>query len=297
MLGPTAAGKSSLALRLAEDFGAHIISVDSMQVYRGMDIGTAKPTIAEQARVSHHMIDLVDPDVRFTVAEFQKEGLRVLQDLSNDGTAALIVGGSGLHFRALVDPLEFPPHDPDVRARIEAMEQPAARARLLEIDPTAGNVVDLANPRRVQRAVEVYELTGLTPTVRAARPAARAVAGYQAVRPFVAVGVDPGAELSGRVAGRLRDMLAAGFMSELAELAGSLGPTAAEAVGYKQLLPVVRGEAKEEQGVLQAVRATMGLAKRQRTYFRRDPRIRWVPWSNDPLDRYEQVKRSLMEDM
>jgi tRNA dimethylallyltransferase len=113
----------------------------------------------------------------------------------------------------------------------------------------------------------------------------------------VAVGVDPGAELSGRVHSRLRDMLAAGFVSELAGLAGSLGPTAAEAVGYKQLLPVVRGEAKEEQGVQQAVRATMGLAKRQRTYFRRDPRIRWVPWSNDPLDRYEQVKRSLMEDM
>ncbi len=295
MLGPTAAGKSSLALRLAEDMGAHIISVDSMQVYRGMDIGTAKPTDPERARVPHHMIDLVEPHVRFSVAEFQAEGRRVLQGLGDRGIPSLIVGGSGLHFRALVDPLEFPPHDPDLRARIEAMGKEAARDRLVEIDPKAEEVLDMANPRRVERAVEVYELTGLTPTARAAQPTAQAVADYRSVTPFTAVGVDPGPELARRIGNRLQEMMSAGFLDELARLEGSLGPTSSEAVGYKQLLPVVRGVLSEAEGTEQAVRATMSLAKRQRTYFRRDPRIEWVPWSGDPSERYELVKRSLTE--
>ncbi len=294
MLGPTAAGKSNLALRLAAELGAHIISVDSMQVYRGMDIGTAKPSAGDQARVPHHMIDLVEPIVRFSVAEFQSQGRRVMQELTAGGETVLIVGGSGLHFRSLVDPLVFPPHDPEVRARIEALDAPAAREQLLEIDPGAG--VDLANPRRVQRALEVHELTGLTPTARASAPEAQAVARYEAVIPFAAVGVDPGAELTKRVERRLQDMLSAGFMDELTRLAGALGPTASGAVGYKQLLPVVRGETSEQQGAALAQRATMSLAKRQRTYFRRDPRIEWVPWSSDPNERYERVKRSLLEE-
>lgn len=295
VLGPTAAGKSSLALHLAEDLEAHIISVDSMQVYRGMDIGTAKPTLPEQARVPHHMIDLVEPHVRFSVAEFQAEGRRVLQDLADRGIPALIVGGSGLHFRALIDPLEFPPHDPDLRARIEAMGKEAARARLIEIDASAEDVLDMANPRRVERAVEVYELTGLTPTARSALPTAEAVADYRPVTPFRAVGVDPGPELAERIDHRLREMMSAGFLDELEGLEGSMGPTSSEAVGYKQLLPVVRGVLSEAKGIEHALRATMNLAKRQRTYFRRDPRIEWVPWLDDPLERCEQVKRSLTE--
>ncbi len=295
MLGPTAAGKSNLALRLAEELGAHIISVDSMQVYRGMDIGTAKPSVADQARVPHHMIDLVEPVVRFSVAEFQIQGRRVMQEFTGRGETVLIVGGSGLHFRSLVDPLVFPPHDPEVRARIEALDALAAREQLLEIDPEAG-VVDLANPRRVQRALEVHELTGLTPTERACSPEAQAVARYEAMIPFAAAGVDPGPELTKRVERRLQDMLSAGFIDELTRMAGSLGPTASGAVGYKQLLPVVRGETSEQQGAALAQRATMGLAKRQRTYFRRDPRIEWVPWSSDPNERYERVKRSLLEE-
>jgi tRNA dimethylallyltransferase len=296
LLGPTAAGKSSIALSLAEELGAEVVSVDSMQVYRGMDIGTAKPTVAERARVPHHMIDLVDPEVRFSVAEFQKEGRRVLKDCSDRGVTALIVGGSGLHFRALVDPLDFPPHDPDVRAHIEATGNEAARARLLEVDATAAQVIDLANPRRVQRALEVYELTGLSPSARAARPEARAVADYRAVTPFTAVGVDPGSELAQRVDDRLQEMLSDGFLDELTRLQGLLGPTASGAVGYRQLLPVVKGDTTMQHGVNQALRATMGLAKRQRTYFRRDPRIEWVPWSSDPVERYQRVKECLVEE-
>ena len=267
-----------------------------MQVYRGMDIGTAKPSADDQTRVAHHMIDLVDPEVRFSAAEFQREGRRVLQGLGDQGIPALITGGSGLHFRALVDPLEFPPHDPEVRACIEASPTAANRARLLEIDPAAADLIDVANPRRIQRALEVYELTGLTPSARASRPQARAVASYQASFHFAAAGVDPGPGLARRVHERFRDMVAAGFLQEVARLAASLGPTAAGAVGYKQLLPVVRGEAAEELGVSQAIRATMSLAKRQRTYFRRDPRIEWVPWSSDPDELYERVKRYLVEE-
>lgn len=296
MLGPTAAGKSSIALRLAEDLGAEIISVDSMQVYRGMDIGTAKPTVADQARVPHHMLDLVDPEVRFSVAEFQEEGRRVLQDMSRRGVTALIVGGSGLHFRALVDPLDFPPHDPTTRGRIEALGHEAARARLLEIDPEAAKEIDLANPRRVQRAIEVYELTGLSPSARAAGPAAQAVTEYRSLLPFSAVGVDPGPELLQRVDRRLQEMVAAGLLEEVAQLQASLGPTASGAVGYRQLLPVVEGEIALERGLDDARRATMGLAKRQRTYFRRDPRIEWVPWSSDPVERYQRVKECLLEE-
>ena len=296
LLGPTAAGKSSIALRLAEELGAEIISVDSMQVYRGMDIGTAKPTVAEQARIPHHMIDLVGPEVRYSVAEFQKEGRRVLQDLRERRTTALIVGGSGLHFRALVDPLDFPPHDPVVRARIETMGIEASRKRLLEIDRDAAQLIDLANPRRVQRALEVYELTGLSPSAKAARPDAQAVADYQADIPFSAVGLDPGPELTQRVDVRLQEMLSAGFLDELVRLQGSLGPTASGAVGYRQLLPAVRQEITIEQGVNEARRATMGLAKRQRTFFRRDPRIEWVPWSSDPIERYQRVHESLVEE-
>jgi tRNA dimethylallyltransferase len=239
------------------------------------------------------MIDVVDPTVRYTVAEFQREGRRVLAELAESGVPALITGGSGLHFRALIDPLEFPPHDSVVRARIEEREAGANRRLLLEADPSAGQVVDLANPRRVERALEVFELTGLTPTARAAHESATAVAEYRPLIQVAAVGIDPGDGLAERVDRRWTRMMKAGLLDEVASLADRLGPTAAEAVGYKQLLPVVKGEKAVEEGSTDARRATMSLAKRQRTYFRRDPRIEWVPWANDRTERYEQVRRCL----
>ncbi len=166
LLGPTASGKSEVALAVAEAVGAEIVSVDSMQVYRGLDLGTAKPTPAQQARVRHHLLDLADPVTPFSVAEFQRAGREALAGLARGGVPALIVGGSGLHFRALVDPLEFPPHDPEVRREVEALARGEALAALLAADPAAGAVVDVANPRPVARALEVYRLTGLTPAVR-----------------------------------------------------------------------------------------------------------------------------------
>jgi tRNA dimethylallyltransferase len=274
-----------VALAVAEAVGAEIISVDSMQVYRGMDLGTAKPTPGQQARVGHHLLDLADPAVPFSVAEFQRAGREILASLARGGVPVLIVGGSGLHFRALVDPLEFPPHDPEVRREVEALAREEARAALLSADPCAGAVVDLANPRRVARALEVYRLTGLTPSVRAASAVAAAVRAYRSLMPVVAVGLDPGEVLRRRVEARFDAMLAAGLLEEVRRLAPHLGPTAAQAVGYKELLPVVRGEGTLEEGRRRAVAATWALAGRQRTFFRRDPRLRWQEWDDDPTRR------------
>jgi tRNA dimethylallyltransferase len=295
LLGPTASGKSEVALVLAEAAGAEIVSVDSMQVYRGMDIGTAKPTPHQQARVRHHLIDLADPAEPFAVAEFQQEGRRVLAALAARGVPVLIVGGSGLPFRALVDPLEFPPHDPEVRRAVEALAPGEAVRALVEADSGAGDRVDLANPRRVARALEIFRLTGLTPSIRASGEEAAAVREYRPLFPVVALGIDPGERLPGRVEARVDEMLAAGFLEEVRRLAPRLGVTAAQAVGYRELLAVVRGEIGLEEGRARAAAATRALAGRQRTFFRRDPRISWLEWHDDPARRAAAARAALEE--
>lgn len=293
VLGPTAAGKSELALRLASELEGEILSVDSMQVYRGMDIGTAKPTRLERRRVPHHLIDLVEPEEAFTVADFRRAGKGALGAVANAGRPAVIVGGSGLHFRALVDPMRVPPTDPELRAVLAAHGPAEARRRLLAADPDAGAVVDLANPRRVVRALEVLDLTGRTPTERSASPAARAWSNYQPEVDFVGFGFDPGEALGGRIELRLDAMLGAGLLEEVGRLAGRLGPTASQAVGYKELMPVAAGGLSLGEGRMATLRATHELARRQRTYFRRDPRIRWLPWHDDPEARYQRLRREV----
>ncbi len=294
-MGPTGAGKSEAALALAEAVGGEILSVDSMQVYRGMDIGTAKPDAEERRRVPHHLIDVADPEEHYSVSQFQQEGRRVLARLEERGTPALIVGGSGLHFRALVDPMEFPPTEAEVRRRLEDLPSDEAQAALLAADPRAGDSVDLDNPRRVVRALEIYELTGLTPSGRATRPEAEALARYESVVAFEAIGLDPGGALAERVEARCDRMLELGLLEEVAALATRLGPTAGQAVGYKELLPVVSGEATLEEGRAEVIRATVALGRRQRTFFRRDPRIRWLPWREDPDERLAAVVEALEE--
>ncbi len=284
-----------MALALAAAAGAEIVSVDSMQVYRGMDIGTAKPTAEQRVLVPHHLIDLADPAEAFSVAEFQREGRRVLADLARRGVPALVVGGSGLHFRALVDPLEFPPHDPAVRKAVEALAPAEWVAALLAADPRAGEHLDLANPRRVARALEVHRITGLTPTTRWEGEQAAAVREYRALLPVVVLGIDPGERLPARVDARLGAMLAAGLLEEVQRLVPRLGRTAAQAVGYKELLPVVRGEASLEEGRARAVSATRSLAGRQRTFFRRDPRIRWLEWHDEPARRAAAARAAFEE--
>lgn len=294
-MGPTASGKSEAALLVAERVGAEIVSVDSMQVYRGMDIGTAKPTAEDQARVPHHMIDLADPSDPYTVADFQAAGIAVLDDLADRDVPALVVGGSGLHFRALVDPLDFPPSDAGVRGAIEQMGPEEAVAALVEADPDAGTHVDLANPRRVVRALEVVRVAGLTPSQRAARPEAAAVREYRPRVPLAAAVADPGGLLPGRVERRFEAMLDAGLLIEVEALAPSLGATAAQAAGYRQLLPVVAGEWSLEEGRRRAVDATRALAGRQRTFFGRDPRLRPLQWHDDAERRAAGLLAALEE--
>ena len=271
-------------MELAEHLPVEIVSVDSMQVYRGLDIGTAKPTKQDQQRVPHHLIDLVDPQEPFSVADHQRHGIATLAAIAEREALPVIVGGSGLHFRSLVDPLEFPPSDPDVREELENADQADLVTELLAADPEAVGRVDLANPRRVIRALEIYRLTGDTPSQRAASPNAAEVRDYVPCQPMAAIGLDPGEELADRVTERFDAMLAAGLVDEVAAHADRLGVTAAQGVGYKQLLPVVAGESSLGEGRDAAIRATMGLAKRQRTFFRRDPRIEWLEWRADPAE-------------
>jgi tRNA dimethylallyltransferase len=260
-----------------------------MQVYRGMDIGTAKPSRSERERVRHYMIDVVEPEHPYTAAEFQREARTLM--MSDRHPLLLIVGGSGLHFRSVVDPLNFPPHDRQVRTDMEAVADPVDA--LLEVDPRAGEFVDLSNPRRVVRALEVWHLTGLTPSARSMAEEAMAVQEYEPLYEFTAVGLDPGQAIEARISSRIEAMKGAGLLDEVARLRGRLGPSAAAAVGYRQLMPVVDGRLEEKDAWSQVRAETLALAKRQRTFFRRDPRIHWVPWNDEIDDRLTTVRTAL----
>jgi tRNA dimethylallyltransferase len=280
---------------MARRFCGQVVSVDSMQVYRGMDIGTAKVSPAIRAEIPHHLIDIRDPSDDMSVAEFQGEGRRVLERLGSEEDRPVLCGGSGLHFRSLVDPLRFPPSDPDVRSSIEQLPAQEARRRLLELDPKVGKHIDLANPRRVVRALEIALVAGLLPSERAGSEEAAAIREYRPVIPIVVIGLDPGEELATRIEQRFDRMLESGLLDEVASLRSRMGKLAAQAVGYKELIPVVDGAVGLADGRANAIRATRALAKRQRTFFRRDPRVRWVPWSADPGERIEAAIRLVGE--
>ncbi|MGH8957757.1 MAG: tRNA (adenosine(37)-N6)-dimethylallyltransferase MiaA [Acidimicrobiia bacterium] len=287
VLGPTASGKSEVALRLAARRHAPILSVDSMQIYRGMDVGTAKATAEEQARAAHYMIDLVEPEVEYSVAQFQIAAREVLDQYEE----VFIVGGSGLHFRSVVDPLEFPPTDGELRERLEDVADPVAA--LVSADPGAGDVIDIHNPRRVMRALEILHLTGETPTSRSRQRHRSRVEHYQPLYPFRAIGLDPGPAIGDRINNRVEAMRAAGLWNEVANIRHRLGRTAAEAVGYRQLARAMDGEISDEEGWELTRRATRALARRQRTYFRRDPRIEWLPWETDLGRRVDTASKAL----
>jgi len=264
-----------------------------MQVFRGMDIGTAKPDAATRHRYGYHLVDVADPVDEYTAAEFQSAGRAILDEAISGGRDVVIAGGSGLHFRSLVDPLEFPPTDAGLRCELEHTDIEALRSGLLAADSEAAAVVDLANPRRVLRAVEILRLTGATPTQRASSAQAERVRTYVSIRAFAAVGVDPGDLIGQRIEARFDAMLEAGFVAEVAALAPRLGRTARQAVGYRQLLDVVERGRRLALAREEAIRSTASLAKRQRTYFRRDPRIRWIPWHHET----EQMLAGALESL
>ena len=290
IVGPTASGKTEVAIEVAKHFGAEIISVDSMQVYRGMDIGTDKPNVVERQGVVHHMIDLVEPENEFSVAEFRRQARAIM---GGSEAPLVISGGSGLHFRALVDPMSFAPSDRLLKRALEGVSLAELLAELLAADPEAGTHVDLANRRRVVRAVEIFRLTGETPSFRAESAEAQDFRLYRSEIEFVAVGIDPGSHLFERVDLRLQQMKEGGLVAEVRALQPRLGRTAALAVGYREILQFLGGAITLEQAFSAISRNTKKLAKKQRTWFQRDPRIRWIPWLSDGNERVERILEAL----
>lgn len=259
-------------MEVARRTGATILSVDSMQVYLGMDLGTAKASRREREEVPHLMVDVAPPEYDYTVAEFQQEARARLADAEGP---VLVVGGSGLHFRAVVDPLEFPPSDAEVRRVVESLPDEEIVDELRRADPAVDGAVDLRNRRRTVRAVEILRLTGLTPTDRRSSSAARDVRRYRAMIPVSVFGLERRRDIEERIRLRVETMRYHGLLTEVESLRHRMGTQARQAVGYKELLPVVDGRLAPDAGFEQVVRSTLALVKHQRTYFGRDPRIRW----------------------
>ena len=264
-----------------------------MQVYREMNIGTAKPTFLEREEVPHHMIDVVDPEMEFSVAEFRRQARGLIDDRPD--SRFLITGGSGLHFRALVDPMSFAPTDAALRERLEEQPIEDLRAELAAADPTAGSHVDLANGRRVVRAVEILRLTGETPATRAGKAEAEDLRRFVAEVEFTAVGLDPGEDLDHRVDRRLESMRKGGLIQEVESLRGRFGRTARSAVGYREIADALDANTDLDEALSLTARNTKKLARRQRTWFQRDPRIHWIPWLENVDDRIERVLEVLDE--
>ncbi|MFN2641118.1 MAG: tRNA (adenosine(37)-N6)-dimethylallyltransferase MiaA [Actinomycetota bacterium] len=273
LLGPTAAGKTRIALDLAPEMGAEVVSVDSMQVYRGMDVGTAKPTMAERARVPHHLVDMVLPGEPFSVAEYQQLSREVMAELDATKRAPMLVGGSGLYFRAIVDNLRFPPTDQAVRGRLEKQPPEELWERLRAADPAAASRMEPANARRIIRALEVIEIT--------ARPFSSFRTAWDRYpgRGMLVAGLKVPAEtLRRRIEDRTRGMFKGPLLDEAQALSRAGYSTAlrsAAAIGYRQALNVLDGLCTVSEAEDETVRATMALSRRQMRWFKRDPRVNW----------------------
>jgi len=277
IVGPTASGKSEAALAVAEALGAEIVSVDSMLVYRGMDVGTAKPSPAERARVPHHLIDVARPSEPFSVARYRELAEAAVRGIRARGHRVLLVGGSGLYFRAVVDRLEFPGTDPGTRSMLEAeaaaLGPERLHRRLAELDPAAAARIEPRNVRRTIRALEVAAVTG--------RPFSAFQAAWDRYEPgrVRAAGIEiPREVLAARIEARVRAMVAGGLLEEVRSLvAQGFGRwlTASQAIGYAEFARHLAGELTLEEAVASTVRRTRELARRQMVWFRRDPRIRW----------------------
>jgi tRNA dimethylallyltransferase len=276
VVGPTAAGKSDLGVALARALGGEVINADSMQLYRGMDIGTAKLTPEERQGVPHHLLDIWDVTEAANVADYQRLARVEIERLHAAGRVPVLVGGSGLYVRAAIDVMDFPGTDPAVRARLEAeldMRGPGAlHARLAAVDPEAARAILPSNGRRIVRALEVVEITG--------RPFTANLPGHESVYDTVQIGVDvPRPELDERIARRVDRMWEAGLVAEVRALEAvglREGRTASRALGYQQVLAELAGEYTEEEARAETVRATKRFARRQDSWFRRDPRVHWL---------------------
>ncbi|MFN2489896.1 MAG: tRNA (adenosine(37)-N6)-dimethylallyltransferase MiaA [Actinomycetota bacterium] len=274
IVGPTAAGKSAAAVEVAERLGAEIVSIDSMQVYRGMDVGTDKATLESRARVVHHLLDVRPSSHELTVAEFQSLARAAVADIAERGRLPLLVGGSGLYFRAVVDELRFPPRSPDVRTKLEAeaaVSGPQALyERLVRLDPVAAARIAPRNVRRIVRALEVIELTDqpFSDNDLWGR--------FESIYDLRAAGITVARDdLYERIAQRVDRMLAEGLLEEVARLQGpGMSATARQALGYRQVLEAPEGSSTEDVRAAM-VAATKRFARRQESWFRADPRVVW----------------------
>jgi tRNA dimethylallyltransferase len=287
VVGATAAGKTGLSLDLAERLGGEIVNTDAMAVYRGMDIGTATPSPAERQRVPHHLFDLLDVTEPLTVAEFQGWARIAIAEVRGRGRPPVLVGGSALYTRAVVDRFEFPGHDPDVRRGLEAelagSGPRALHERLAGIDPEAAARILPDNGRRIVRALEVVAITG--------RPFSATLPEHEYADPrTIQIGVDiDRPTLDERIAQRVREMFEAGFVDEVRRLldAGlSEGRTARTAIGYREVASYLAGDLTLDEAVEATAAATRRFSRRQDSWFRKDPRVLWVPWdASDRVDR------------
>jgi tRNA dimethylallyltransferase len=316
LVGATASGKSRAAIAAAalSTRTIELVSVDSMAVYRGMDIGTAKPSPDERAATRIHLVDLVDASEEFTVQQFQQAGRRALTDIASRGHGALLVGGTGLHLRALIDDLTFPGRYPDIAADLAVGVEAAGpegspgraaalaelHRRLAGLDPVAASRIEPGNVRRLLRAMEV--------TVGSGQPFSSFGPGLDRYppTPVQLVGIDYDAgQLDGRIAERFERLMERGFLAEVRGLAarpGGLSRTARQALGYRELLSHLEGGVPLAEAVDGAVRRTRAFARRQLAWFRRDPRIVWLDPDADVAGeiaaRFEEAPRGVasMED-
>lgn len=295
ILGPTASGKSALALEVAQRVGAHVLSVDSMQVYRGMDVGTAKPTPAEQARVPHHLIDLVNPDEPFTVARFVEAADRVISAAAEQSAPLIATGGTPLYYKALFQGLfEGPPADEAVRARLRSLANEELARRLAAVDAGAAARIHSNDTKRLIRALEVHELTG------------RTISSFQTDweggefrHHAIWIGLTWDRDvLNRRINARAKAMLADGWLDEtrsLLQTYGSLSQTAAEATGYRALIEHLQGKQTLDEATEQIKIATRQLARKQMKWFRRWNQVHWLP-GDFPLEALVERTMQLWSD-
>lgn len=288
VVGATAAGKSELALALAERLGGEIINTDSMQIYRGMDIGTAKLPVAERRGIPHHLLDLLEPSEPVTVAQFQQWAREVIADCHQRGVIPVLVGGSALYTRAILDVFEFPGTDPALRAkweqRLAEVGANALHEELRALDPQAAEQVLPGNTRRVVRALEVIELTG--------KPFTAALPQHTYFYPGaqqIGISIDR-PTLDARIAARVEQMWDAGLVGEVRGLLDhglAQSRTASRALGYSQILRHLAGEINEAEAREQTITGTRRFARRQDSWFLKDPRINWV--AHDDPERFEYI--------
>ncbi|MDO4910838.1 MAG: tRNA (adenosine(37)-N6)-dimethylallyltransferase MiaA [Corynebacterium sp.] len=285
IIGPTASGKSALSLDVAEHLDGEIINVDSMQLYKGMDIGTAKLSVDERRGIPHHQLDVIDVTETASVARYQQEAVADVNEILSRGKEAIMVGGSMLYIQSLVDDWQFPPTDREVRAKWMARQDEigveALHAELAAVDPAAAAIIETKDPRRIVRALEVIELTGKP--FAASQPPIDAPARWGTT----IIGLDTTPEwLNPRIELRTKLMFEQGFVEEVEKLKEQgliKDSTAGRAIGYAQVLDYLDGLISLDEAIEQTIFSTRRYVRRQKAWFKRDPRTQWIDAAGDTL--------------